>query len=126
MMKSIPLQTEIDLTLVKQYVILPIVLDVLEHDAQLLETAPLKMPMIYVRNLRQVQQQVHEDLVRIRKQLRTHGMKVLEEQRSKLGIDVLYSCRGYQHHFSMLWSLIKAEVGRYLSEYLHVDLTVEY
>ncbi|OPA77426.1 hypothetical protein BVG16_13275 [Paenibacillus selenitireducens] len=124
-MKSIPLQTEVDFTLVKQYVILPIVLDVLERDMQTIGTAPLKMPMIYVRNLRHVQNQVHEDLVRIRKQLRAHGLKVYEEKRTKIGVEVLYICRGYHHTFSMLWSLVKAEVERYLSEYLNVDLNEE-
>jgi len=124
-MKSVPLQTEVDFTLVKQYILLPIVLDVLERDMQTLGMAPLKMPSIYVRNLQQVQRQVHEDLVRIRKQLRAHGLKVYEEKRTKSGVEVLYVCRGYHHTFSMLWSLIKAEIERYLSEYMNVDLDVE-
>ncbi|MFD0616578.1 hypothetical protein ACFQZR_03830 [Paenibacillus sp. GCM10027629] len=124
-MKSVPLQTEVDFTLVKQYILLPIVLDVLERDMQTLGMAPLKMPSIYVRNLQQVQRQVHEDLVRIRKQLRSHGLKVYEEKRTKSGVEVLYVCRGYHHTFSMLWSLIKAEIERYLSEYMNVDLDME-
>ncbi|WP_314585997.1 hypothetical protein [Paenibacillus terrigena] len=124
-MKSVPLQTEVDFTLVKQYILLPIVLDVLERDMQTLGMAPLKMPTIYVRNLQQVQRQVHEDLVRIRKQLRAHGLKVYEEKRTKSGVEVLYVCRGYHHTFSMLWSLIKAEIERYLSEYMNVDLDME-
>ncbi|WP_152392373.1 hypothetical protein [Paenibacillus guangzhouensis] len=124
-MKSVPLQTEVDFTLVKQYILLPIVLDVLERDMQTLGMAPLKMPSIYVRNLQQVQRQVHEDLVRIRKQLRAHGLKVYEEKRTKSGVEVLYVCRGYHHTFSMLWSLIKAEIERYLSEYMNVDLDME-
>ncbi|WP_018756485.1 hypothetical protein [Paenibacillus terrigena] len=124
-MKSVPLQTEVDFTLVKQYILLPIVLDVLERDMQTLGMAPLKMPTIYVRNLQQVQRQVHDDLVRIRKQLRAHGLKVYEEKRTKSGVEVLYVCRGYHHTFSMLWSLIKAEIERYLSEYMNVDLDME-
>lgn len=124
-MKTIPLQTEVDFTLVKQYMLLPVILDVLERDMKTIGTASLKMPSIYVRHLRQVQNRVHEDLRRTRKQLRVHGLKIYEEKRTTLGIEVLYLCRGYHHSFSMLWSLIKAEVERYLSEYFDVDLTEE-
>jgi len=119
------LQTNVDFTLVKQYVLLPIVLDVLERDIKGISSAELKMAKVYIKVLELAQKQVHEDLVRVRKQMKTHGIKVYEENRSKINVEVKYICRGYHHTFSLLWSLVKAEIETYISGYLNVNLEEE-
>jgi len=116
------LQTEMDFTLVKQYILLPILLDVLERDINAINVAPLKMTIVYIKMLQQAQEHVHDDLVRVRKQMRSHGLKVYEENKTKLSVDAQYTCRGYHHSFSMLWSLVKSELETLLSGYLGVDL----
>jgi len=121
-MKSTPLQTELDFTLVKQYILLPLALDVIDHDVRYMQISPLKMTNVYIKNLEQVQRQVHEDLVRVRKQMRAHGLKVYEEKKSKMSIDVKYICRGYHHNFGMLWSLVKSDIEELLAGYMNVNL----
>lgn len=118
-----PLQTEKDLTLVKEYILLPIILDVLERDVKVLETAQLKMSVIYVKTLRCIQDKVIADLVLLRKRLRECGIKIYEQHRTQSGIEAEYLCRGYHHTFSMLWGLVKAELEKRLSVYLDIDLT---
>ncbi|MBG9564922.1 MULTISPECIES: hypothetical protein [Paenibacillaceae] len=121
-MTQAPLETEGDLQLVKEYILLPILLDVLERDIKALGTVKLKMDVVYVRALRSAQDLITADVTLLRKKMRGRGIKVYEQQRTELCIEARYLCRGYQHRFSMLWGLVKAELNKYLSKYLNVDL----
>lgn len=125
MMKHIPLQTEQEGQLVKQLALLPVVLDVLERDIAALQTVPLKMRGIYVQCLQYAQDQATLDLSHVRKQLRQRGIKVYEQRRTHLGIELQYVCRGYEHQFSILWSFVKAEVERWLRQSFRLQLADE-
>src|SRR5690554_4278842 len=103
-------KTEQELLMVKQALILPIVLDVLTHDIRVLQAAPAKMNGLYVKYLHTLQDQVSLELFHIRKQLRRHGIKVFRQERAKDCLEAEYLCRGYRHEFTMLWSVVKAEV----------------
>ncbi|MBP2240774.1 hypothetical protein J2Z40_001333 [Cytobacillus eiseniae] len=121
-MKQAPLVMEEDLQLVKEYVLLPILLDVLESDITKFRTAKLKMNDIYEKSLRQVQDQIITKMAELRKQMRERGIKVYEQQQNKLFVEAHYLCRGYHHKFSMLWNLVRAEQYKCLNMYLHIDL----
>jgi len=117
-----PLETEDELKLVKDYLLLPVVLDVLERDIRTLDTLKLKMPQPYIRSLRSVQNKVTADMATIRRGLRGRGIKVYAERRTKQALEADYVCRGYHRKFSMLWGVVKAEVQQKLCRYLDVDL----
>lgn len=120
-MNQAPLVTEEDLQLVKEYILLPILLDVLEKDIAAIQSVKLNMGGIYEESLRQAQGQIITDLTLLRNNLRKRGIKVYEQQHTKLFLEARYLCRGYQHKFSMLWNLVTAEQQRYLNMYLHID-----
>lgn len=122
MARRIPHRTEAELQLVKQFVLLPIILDVLERDIKVMDTMPLKMLNIYYQLLRGVQDLVTVDLAKVRKSLREHGMKVYEQRRTNMGVEAAYLCRGYHHHFSMLWGVVKGEVEVRLRSYLRMKI----
>lgn len=121
-MKHAPLETPADLQHVKQAVLYPVLMDVLERDMQTLNTLQLKMPRIYISSLRRTQDQINADLVQVRRHLRERGIKIYEMKRTAEGLDARYVCRGYHHHFSMLWSLVRAEVESRLAAYMQVPL----
>ncbi|MFD0713499.1 hypothetical protein [Paenibacillus sp. GCM10027626] len=120
-MTQAPLETEGDLHLVKEYILLPILLDVLERDIKALGTVKLKMNVVYIKVLRSAQDLITADVMLIRQNMRYRGIKVYEQQRTELCIEARYLCRGYQHKFSMLWGVVKAELYKYLSKYLNID-----
>lgn len=117
-MSKAPLETKEDLQLLKEYILLPLLLDALEGDIKGLEAMSLKMTVFYIQGLRNIQQQITLDLREIRQQLRNRGVKIYEQQSTSLGIEAHYLCRGYQHHFSMLWDLIQAELSTRFIMYL--------
>lgn len=103
-------RTEEEVSLVKQSLIMPIVLDVLTHDIRVLQSSRAKMNAVYVKHLRGLQDRVSLELYHIRRELRKRGIKVFRQERAKRGLEAEYLCRGYEHQFTMMWSVVKAEV----------------
>jgi len=114
------LETEEELQFVKESVILPILLDVLERDIQTLQTVPLKMSVVYIEILQSIQDLVSADLVRLRRKLKEHGMKLYDQRRTKIGVEADYLCRGYHYKFSILWGMVRAEIEEKIRAYLHI------
>ncbi|QAY66448.1 hypothetical protein [Paenibacillus protaetiae] len=112
-----PVQTEEELDLVKQYVLLGIVLRILDHDIGVIGSASMKLPRLYDSLLRAVQDRVLLDMAAIRKDFRSKGIKIYEQRQDKNGLEAQYVCRGYHHRFYMVWGFVKAESERVLKTY---------
>lgn len=121
-MKPIPRQTTEEADFVKEYMLLPLMLDVLERDRSAMNLANLKMSEVYGGLIGLLQKAATDDLIRVRKSMREHGMKVYEERRTHIGIEARYLCRGYHYEFSMLWGLIRAEIMQRLCCYLGINI----
>lgn len=121
-MNRTPLETEEELQWVLDCMLLPIVLDVLERDIRMLDTLKLKMPVIYIRSLRRVQDRVSAEMAAVRGKLRSRGIRVYDQRRTKEQVEADFLCRGYHRKCSMLWGLVKSEVERKLCAYLELDL----
>jgi hypothetical protein len=115
--------SEEELILVKEYVLMPVILDVLERDIGKMKLADLKIPIIYIGNLKQTQDAVTQELNRIRLELRKRGIKVYDRQQSAKGIEASYLCRGYQHKLSFLPNLIRTTVIMKLAQLMNIDIT---
>ncbi|MBM6998448.1 hypothetical protein D3C76_64320 [compost metagenome] len=124
-MSPVPWQTQEEAEIIKQYVLLPLLLDALERDRRILASASLKLPQVYKGLIGLLQNAATADLTQVRQSMREHGLKVFEERRTNLGIEARYLCRGYTYEFSMLWGLVKAELISRLYTYLGMDVTKE-
>lgn len=120
---SVPSPSDEDHRLIKGMVVRTLLLDVLERDIRTLDTLLLKMPEVYILSLTRIQNEVLQEMLGLRKQMRTRGVKVLEETRGKDGIETVYLCRGYMQRFYMLWTFARNEVKKELSRHLRMDLT---
>ncbi|WP_068616801.1 hypothetical protein [Paenibacillus tuaregi] len=119
-MKPVPYRTEEEADWVKEYVLLPLILDLMERDLRLIssDASPFKLPELYTDVLRKLQARITRELAQIRQQMRQHGIKVYEQHRTRAGLEAKYLCRGYQYEFSMLWGFAKAEIDRRVIFYL--------
>ena len=118
---SPPIQTEAELLLVKRHILLGIIIQILNHDIRVIDAAGMKFPRLYESMLRAIQDRVLLDLAHTRRLFREHGIKVYEEKRKTDGLHAKYICRGYHHHFFMLWGFIKAESERMLKQYISLS-----
>lgn len=121
-MKQTPVETEEELRWVLDYMLLPVVLDVLERDIRELDTLKLKMPVIYIRSLRRVQDRASSDMAILRGKLRSRGIRVYDQRRTKERLEADFLCRSYHRKCSMLWEIVKSEVERKLVGYLELDM----
>jgi hypothetical protein len=116
-----PLQTEEELLFVKEFIILPVMIDVLEKDIHTMNTVGLKMPRIYISSLRMIQKTVLTRQHLLKNELRSRGIKIFEQQRTKASLQAQYQCRGYQHRMELLWDIVKAEIEVKLAAHLPID-----
>ncbi|KOP64340.1 hypothetical protein AMS62_03015 [Bacillus sp. FJAT-18019] len=118
---GVGLKTE-ELILVKDYILLPLLLDVVENDQSILSTAALKMPVITNVLINRLQTAALADLTQVRKNMRDLGLKVYEQKKTHLGVEVEFLCRGYHHDLSMLWGLVDTEIEQKAYTYLGLDI----
>lgn len=122
-MRKAPLLTEEELGMVNDYILFPILLDALERDIQSLQVTKLKLGKVVAYSFNRIQDQILSDLHMLQQKLKTHGIKIYELRRTPSHVEAAYICRGYQHRFSMLWGVVKAELEKILSNYLNFDIT---
>ncbi|WP_110930974.1 hypothetical protein [Paenibacillus bouchesdurhonensis] len=115
-------QTSEDMSLVRLYLLLPLVLSAFERDKEL-ASYTFRTPEPYMRMIDAAQRKVEADLKEVRKKFRELGIKVYEEHLTFTGLDAKYLVRGYHHNFSMLSSLIAAESQVLMEKYLGLDIT---
>ncbi|MEK3730965.1 MULTISPECIES: hypothetical protein [Paenibacillus] len=116
-MLSIGLKPE-ETRLVKDYAVLPLLLDVLENDGETLCRCDARTPELTRMMIDQLQLAAMADLTKARRKMRESDLKVYDNRRSSLGIEVDFVCRGYHHKLSMLWGLIEAEIEQRAYAYL--------
>ncbi|WP_083676846.1 hypothetical protein [Paenibacillus glucanolyticus] len=102
---------------------LPLLLDVMEKDQGILSAAALKMPVITNTIIKRLQKAALADLSQVRQDMRQRGMKVYEERKTRLGVEVEFLCRGYHHKLSVLWGLVEAEIEQRSYTYLGFDIS---
>ncbi|WP_239616238.1 hypothetical protein [Cohnella mopanensis] len=118
-----PMLDQEELRMVKESILIPVMLDYLESDIHMAQSAGFKLDMILIRGLKKVQDDIINEHYSIKKQLRERGIKVLPEARTKMGIEADYLCRGYQHHMTLLWGTVRTEALKKASECTGVKLT---
>lgn len=119
-MPTSPLQTGEEIHMVKECVILPFLLDVLEKDIRSMEGSGVNG--LYIQRLRGIQKAVTARLTTLKQDCRTRGVAILETRRKEYSLLLRYRCRGYQHHMELQWDFVRADIERRLAEALHISL----
>ncbi|MDD9270197.1 hypothetical protein ACFPES_24370 [Paenibacillus sp. GCM10023248] len=104
-------ETEEDVQIIKEYTLLPILLDMLARDMEELKVYKDKIVYNHILfYLREVENAIYPQLQHIKSMMKKRDIKVIHTETNALGINVEYKVRGYIHHFTMLRSLVKAEL----------------
>ncbi|MCY9666415.1 hypothetical protein M5X11_15840 [Paenibacillus alginolyticus] len=105
------IETDEDIQLIKEFTLLPILLDMLARDSEELKVHKDKIVYGHVLfYLKEVENAIYPELQNIKSAMKKRDIKVLNTSTNSLGINIEYKVRGYIHHFTMLRSLIKAEL----------------
>ena len=121
-MAGSPLQTEEELLLIKEAIILPIMIDELEQGIHYMKHHYMKMAELYIDNLHRVQSIALSRLHMLKKELRTRQLKIIEMEQDEYFLKATYLCRGYQHQMVLLWEVIYANIELQLAAAFHINL----
>ncbi|WP_044876280.1 hypothetical protein [Paenibacillus sp. IHBB 10380] len=105
------IETKEDIEMIKEYTLLPILLDMLTRDME--ELKIYKDKIVYNQvlfYLKEVENSIYPQLHTLKIKMKKQNIKVLNTELNVLGIDIEYKVRGYIHHFTMLRGLVKAEL----------------
>lgn len=105
------IENEEDVLIIKEYTLLPILLDMLTRDMEELKIYKDKIVYNHVLfYLKEVEAGIYPQIQSIKNSMKKKDIKVLNTTTNALGINVEYKVRGYIYYFTMLRSLIKAEL----------------
>jgi hypothetical protein len=105
------IETDEDLQLVKDSILLPILLDMLNRDMDELKIYSDRMIFSHlISYLNGLECFIFDEIHRIKTEMRIRDIKILAEKKDNLGVSVDYKIRGYAHNFSMLRNLVKADI----------------
>jgi hypothetical protein len=121
----IPLLSKEELQMVKEAVIFPVMLEVIESDIEKVGGVGIRLDLLLIASLKQLQVELFKNHHALKVELRQRGIKIIAERRTSLGIEAEYLCRGYQHQLSLLWGVVRTEILQKASDYLNISLTHE-
>lgn len=121
-MPQSPLPTEEELLLVKESLIIPVMLDVLERDIAAVGSGGFTFPSLYAAVLRRIQEGVIRRQHELNGELKSCSIQVYGTRRTRFSLSARYRCRGYEHRMVLLWDLIRAEMEIGLADRLNIQI----
>lgn len=117
---KVPVPTKEELELIRDYVLLPMMLSLVERNRIEIELSSHKLKSLYVKAAELLMTRMHSDLAGVRKSLREHNIKVFEDERVDNAVHFRFVCRGYEDKFAMMRDVVRAEISLRIAKYIHV------
>ncbi|OME55486.1 hypothetical protein BSK59_13500 [Paenibacillus odorifer] len=111
-----------ELGLVKSYLEIPFLLEVLEGNIEKMKHANLRLGHIFVFHLVTIRDNINREYIEIKKKMRNKGIKVFDQETTKIEITAKYVCRGYIGNMKLLMERVKSDLCEMLAKQLGLDL----
>lgn len=123
MKKSSGVATTEELEMIRDYCLMPYMLQIIEGDRSALEHSyGIKLKDILYIPIDAMHKRIHDDLMRVKRLLKSANIKISDPTASSDGIRCTVWIRGYEQHFcfwrEMARSEVKIRLGRYMFEVL--------
>lgn len=114
--KKVPSVVTIDeLKLIREFVLLPHTLTMLQKSLDDLKRSRIMLHQIMEQFIIKVMDEVSAQLFRVRRELKQHDIKVLSDETHDDVFYTQYVCRGYQNRFGMTREVMRSEIGVHLA-----------
>ncbi|MFF2484496.1 hypothetical protein [Paenibacillus sp. NPDC058071] len=112
--------TKEELEWVRDCILLPMMLSVVEKNSRDIELSFYSMKPLYIRASHALMTIIHRDLDAVRKELKAHKIKVYQDEMESEGgaIHYRFVCRGYEDRFSIIRDVARAEISVGISKYI--------
>lgn len=107
-----------DIEVLREFILLPILLSVFEHDKKKIEASGIKITRPYIDVINVAMDRVTRDISMVKKEMHKRGIKVGNEYKDSFSIQYEFMCRGLREKFAMPREFIKAETEVRMAKYL--------
>ena len=119
--KKALLQTEEEILMVKEHLVLTVMLDFLEIEARKARDADSPLARVLRPKLGRIQTDIPKRLYELHRAFRTSGIRILLTTRSRSHIEARYLCRGYEYGMLLQGDTVKAEIEMKLAREFGLD-----
>lgn len=109
--------TKEELEAIRDFVLLPMLLSIVEKNKQEIERTSYSMRTIFVKAANIIQNLITNDIQAVRKLLKERNIKVFEDEMMDSNLRYNYICRGYEDKFVLVRDVARAELMRRLGKY---------
>ncbi|HEU4963182.1 MAG TPA: hypothetical protein VFV52_04885 [Bacilli bacterium] len=106
------------LTSIKRVLVLHLLRQLLEADGQQLGRMPLHLHRCYVLRWDAIQADLLRQIGEIKRELRRHGVRIVEQRKTALDFQIAYLQKGYRHEHHFLLDTLQAEAQELAIDYL--------
>ncbi|WP_028561486.1 hypothetical protein [Paenibacillus pinihumi] len=110
--------TREELELIRDAVLLPIMLSVVDKNCREIEASAYSLKRLYVMASNVLLTRIHQDLARVKRELKNRSIKVFEDERVDSALHYHFICRGYENQFAMLRDVIRTEMSVRMAKYI--------
>ncbi|AZS14667.1 hypothetical protein [Paenibacillus lutimineralis] len=112
------LPTKEDLELVRDYVLLPMILTIVDKNNTEIGFTSYSLKSLYIKASQVLMARIHADLSVVRKKMKVRNIKVFQEERVDSAVHYRFVCRGYEDTFAMMRDVARAEISVRISRYV--------
>jgi hypothetical protein len=110
--------TKKDLDLMRDYILLPIALTIVEKKRRETELSSLTLKILYAAAAKILVKHIQEDVQQSRKALVEKNIRVVEESKDPAEIVYRYWCRGHEDRFVMTKDYMRSEISVRIERYV--------
>ncbi|WP_042160195.1 hypothetical protein [Paenibacillus gorillae] len=115
---QVPLKEELEF--IRDFVLLPMMLDIVEKNRRDIELSSYTMKTLFIRASFAVIKLIENELAAVRKELKMRKIQVFQDELESEGgaIHYRFVCRGYEDRFSMIRDAARAEISVRIARYI--------
>lgn len=110
-------ETEEEILLVKNYVELPFLLNVIEHDRKKILNSNIKLKEVYSSHLVKIQSRILNDLKDLKMKMKKHVIYVINKEEHHDRYIIKYKNKGYVHYMELARTKIKYDLLELMNSY---------
>ncbi len=112
------LPTEDELMMIRDCILLPHMLNMVQKSIDDIENSPNLLKHFYVMAGRAVMNKISGDLYDLRRELTRRSIKIVSDEQVDMIVYHRFICRGYEDRFGMVREVMRSEISLRLTRYL--------
>ncbi|WP_438351458.1 hypothetical protein ACP8HI_12900 [Paenibacillus sp. FA6] len=110
--------TRQEFEMMREYILLPVMLHIVEKKIQEVERSPQMLKLLYSTAAKVLANHIRDDMQKSKKVLHERSIRVFEDTKDDDELTYRYICRGYEDRFMMTREFMRAEISVRIGRYV--------